>query len=209
MKPLFFLMLGAAAVATGGYPSGEGALAFVAAANDSPAVGTLALPLSLDDSVVRLVATRSLAGPSSPRAGRVQSVSIPVPESPPPATDAPPRMAETPFPPEARWPDSRGRISLPSAEAAASGAEVMSNPWVVRIARKLLERQTVFECGGSIIGGEGGPVAILNGRNVRPGDSLGEFRVVQIQAQGVVFERGGSFFVIPGGRRATVSVASD
>ena len=207
MKALFLLLLGAA-VAPSGYPSGEGALAFVAAAEDAPAVGTLALPLSLDDSVVRLVATRSLAGPSSPRAGRVQSVPIPVPESPPPATDAPPRMAETPFPPEARWPDSRGRIALPSAEAAPP-AGVMSNPWVVRIARKLLERQTVFECGGSIIGGEGGPVAILNGRNVRPGDSLGEFRVVQIHAEGVLFERGGSFFVIPGGRRATVSVASD
>ncbi len=207
MRPFFLLLFGAGFAASG-YSSDEGALAFIAAAEESPAVGTLALPLSLDDSVVRLVAIRSLAGPPPPRAGRVQSVPIPGPESPPPPIDAPPSLAEAPFPPEARWPDSRGRISLPSAESAPK-AGAMSNPWVVRIARKLLERETVFECGGSIIGGEGGPVAILNGRNVRPGDSLGEFRVVQIHPEGALLERGGSFFVIPGGHRATVSVASD
>jgi hypothetical protein len=65
--------------------------------------------------------------------------------------------------------------------------------------------ETAFLCGGIVAGGEGGPIAIVNGHVVRQGDTLGHFGVARVIADGVLLQRGGSYFVIPLGRRTIVS----
>ena len=58
-----------------------------------------------------------------------------------------------------------------------------------------------------ITGGGGGPVAILNGRIVQQGDSVGEFTVAGVLANGVLLVRNASYFVIPRGRHTTIVAA--
>jgi hypothetical protein len=75
----------------------------------------------------------------------------------------------------------------------------------VRTHAKSSSEDSVFLCGGFVVGGEGGPVAILNGRLVKRGSTLGGFAVSGISAVGVVLERNGSFFVLPFGRRTSIA----
>jgi hypothetical protein len=76
----------------------------------------------------------------------------------------------------------------------------------VRVQPKAVANDTEFFCGGTIAGGDNGPIAFLNGRVVRKGDLLGTFSVARIVAAGVLLERGGSSFMLPRGRRITIAV---
>jgi hypothetical protein len=81
------------------------------------------------------------------------------------------------------------------------------NPWEVRIRPKSAGKDAVFLCGGIVSGGDGGPVAFLNGRVVRKGDAVGKFSVARVLASGVLLEVDGSYYVVPCGRRTTITGA--
>jgi len=89
------------------------------------------------------------------------------------------------------------------------GSAGIRNPWEVRSGKKPVAKEILFECGGVVTGGEGGPVAIVNGRITRRGDLLGEFTVAGILPCGVMLERNGSFIVIPRGRPTEVVVSGN
>ncbi len=112
------------------------------------------------------------------------------------------------IPTSAKWPDAGGRISavFREPERASTNAGVR-NPWEVRIRPKAAAQDTEFFCGGTIAGGENGPIAFLNGRIVRKGDLLGTFSVARVVAAGVLLEKGGSYFMLPRGRRTTITTA--
>jgi hypothetical protein len=157
---------------------------------------------------VTLIGADPIAAPLPAEERKVFTIEIPRPPeeriNPPPSagTTAPA------IPAEAYWPDAQGRI-IAAAKQQVNGSKGawIRNPWELRIVPKALGRDTVFECGGIIIGGEGGSVAILNGRISRRGDLLGGFSLVAVLANGVMLERNGSYFVIPKGRRITVTTS--
>ena len=170
--------------------------AYLPATSDTPALGFVAVPRPLDESAIRLVGTGAPGPEASTPSGPVLALSVGAWK----ALDG----TLSRFPPDARWPDAGGRIALPPAPLPPKASGIR-NPWEIRLGRAPAERETTIECGGTIIGGEGGPVAIVNGRNMRRGDALGEFRVVMIRPEGVLLERRGSFIVVPAGRRAVVA----
>jgi hypothetical protein len=177
--------------------------AYLSAGREPTTLGMLELARPLDESVIRLVGSGPAAGEAAARPpAPVGALKLEEPGPRPPGPDGPG------FPPDARWPDAGGRITLP-LPAAAPQAAGLRNPWEIRSAHPLSEHETVLECGGTLIGGEGGSVAIVNGRNVRRGDGLGEFRVAKIRSEGVLLERRGSYLVVPTGRRATVVASGD
>jgi hypothetical protein len=106
-----------------------------------------------------------------------------------------------------RWPDSSDRIVavLPPPAGNPISSKIR-NPWQVRIHPRSPGSEVNFQCGGVILGGEGGSIAFLNGRAVRKGDNLGKFRVASVLALGVVVERVGLYFMIPLRRSATISI---
>jgi hypothetical protein len=105
----------------------------------------------------------------------------------------------------ARWPDAQGRIFVdPSGQGIEAAPAGLRNPWEIRTLQRAVGKDIEFDCGGIIAGGEGGPVAILNGRIVRKGDSVGEFAVAGVLSNGVLLVRSASYFVIPRGQRTTV-----
>ena len=109
------------------------------------------------------------------------------------------------IPEGARWPDADGAIE--TGEPAPGNAQekpAIRNPWEVRVRAKTVASAAAFLYGGIIDGGEGGPVAFVNGRLVRVGDALGLFRVVRVAGSAVVLERGGAYFVLPRGRRTRI-----
>jgi hypothetical protein len=113
------------------------------------------------------------------------------------------------IPAEAHWPDSHDRIVLVPLERGnpKSGAGIR-NPWEVRVHAKYAGEETVLACGGIIKPADGGSVALLNGRLLRRGDTLGEFNVARIRANEVVLVRNGTYVVIPRGRRVIVATSA-
>jgi hypothetical protein len=106
----------------------------------------------------------------------------------------------------AHRPDSNNRISAGSPGAGiASESPVGRNPWEVRVRPKASDEDVMFLCGGIIGGGSRGPIAFLNGRVVKRGDGMDRFRVAGVLCDGVLLEKDGSFFVLPLGKRTTVS----
>lgn len=149
--------------------------------------------------VIRLVGVHGSRGDAAGPPARVFTVEIGAAEGG--AAGIPPGQA---IPADARWPDANDRIDAgPAGDPSRAGPAGTRNPWEVRLPRMGVE--TVFACGGVIDAGMGGAVAILNGRVARRGDSFGGFGVAVVVAAGVVLERNGVFFVIPRGRRATLS----
>jgi hypothetical protein len=126
------------------------------------------------------------------------------PEAEPRGTRAEPAIAgPTPIPRSAQWPDAAGRIE---AEDPAAGAASIPNPWEARARPRRTGVDMAFACGGTIIGGEAGPTAIVNGRIVRRGDPLGGFQVSLVYEGGAVLERRGAYVVLPRGRTTTISM---
>jgi hypothetical protein len=182
------------------------AWSYVPAARDAQTFSGFVLPDIPTESAVALVGANPVAIAHPTEARRVFAIEIP--KSPEERMNQPPLadMSAPAVPAEAYWPDAHGRI-IAGAKERGNGSKAvhMRNPWELRIAPKTAGRDTVFECGGVIIGGEGGSVALLNGRVSRRGDLLGEFSVAAVLANGVMLERNGLYFVIPRGRRTTVT----
>lgn len=112
------------------------------------------------------------------------------------------------MPANARWPDAHDRIEIgPADDPARRASAEARNPWEIRVRQKGATTETVFMCGGIIEAGNGGAVAILNGKVARRGDTALGFSVADVVAAGVVLERNGAFFVIPRGRRTTLDEA--
>ena len=110
------------------------------------------------------------------------------------------------IPDGAHWPDASGRIAAAApAPGQAPEKSGIRNPWEVRARPSAAADDAVFLYGGIIDGGDRGPLAFLNGRAVRTGDWFGKFRVALIAAPAVLLERGGSYFVLPMGRRTTIA----
>jgi hypothetical protein len=111
------------------------------------------------------------------------------------------------IPAGALWPDSSGRIIAAARESGgATKSPGIRNPWELRVHPKSAGNDTVFFCGGIISGGGAVTIAILNGRIVRKGDALGRFSVARILSAGILLESSDSLFVLPMGRRTTVTI---
>jgi hypothetical protein len=199
---VFALIMGT--IGTARCARSESAWTYVPASHDRSALESFAVAEAPTDKVVTLVG----ATPSRPRRDmeplRVFAVEFPVPtgEARERVLPVEPRDG---YPEGARWPDEGGRITaLPSPSNPARG---LRNPWEVRLHAGPSGADTVFLCGGIVVGGDGGPVAIVNGRVVRQGDALGRFAVAKVLAEGVVLERNGAYFVVPRGKRTSISAA--
>ena len=84
----------------------------------------------------------------------------------------------------------------PAPESASRENEKTAGP-----ARKTFVRRAAFPGGetielGGIVYTEGSPVALINGKVVAPGGSVGNFTVVQIRPEGVDFAGDGTTFSI-------------
>jgi hypothetical protein len=112
------------------------------------------------------------------------------------------------IPVTARWPGSDDRIVEAHPATSGSTKPSLRNPWEMRIRPRAAEKDAIFLCGGVISGGAGGPVAIVNGRVVKPGDSMDDFEVAKVTASAVVLEKDASLYVVPRGRRTTIVMAA-
>ena len=119
--------------------------------------------------------------------------------------DADPERIEPAIPPDALWPDGENVVLLlrPSSQGglAASG---LRNPWEIRRVRKASLSDLPIDCGGIIVGGHGGPAAIVNGRIVRRGDRVESFNVAAIRRAEVLLEENGVVVVLPRGRTVMI-----
>lgn len=168
--------------------------------------GVVVVPSPPGEDAICLVGARSLASAPMPEPRRVFTVDLSVVREPAIRGRSPARGAAEAFPDGAHWPDASGRIAAaapaPGEEPGKSG---IRNPWEVRVRPTAAGDDAVFLFGGLIDGGDRGPLAFLNGRAVRTGDSIGKFRVALIAGAAVLLERGGSYFVLPMGRTTTIT----
>jgi hypothetical protein len=177
----------------------------VPASRANPVMDTIEIAGDPTEAVVTLVGPDSTraAAPSAPL--RVVGIDL--------ALAAPARIVEfpvseagmVPIPEGARWPDANGRIAAEPAPRDPSADSRLRNPWQVRVRRGPSVGESQFVCGGIVAGGSGGPIGILNGHIVKRGDSLGTFSIAGIVSVGVLLERGGTYFVVPRGRRILVA----
>jgi hypothetical protein len=113
--------------------------------------------------------------------------------------------ADESVPVDASWPDSHDQIFFdPLDKGKAQGGSGIRNPWEVRVNAKRPREETVITCGGIIGVEEDGYIALVNGRVLRQGATLGEFSIVKILPSEVVLERNGFYAIVPRGRRVTV-----
>jgi hypothetical protein len=107
---------------------------------------------------------------------------------------------------EVIWPDKDDRILVVKPESlAVPSTSVPRNPWERESDKAHLSTSMEFSCGGIVIGGESGPVALLNSRIVRVGDILQGFNVREIVQEGVVLGFYASCCMVPKGRRAIIT----
>jgi hypothetical protein len=194
------------AVATRVVASDDGAWSAVPAVPGAP-VGvalTVEQPPSEDD--VRLVGAEPSKETPQTAVSR-QVLTWAITDSSKGALASAPEVADPPIPAEARWPNVHGVIDAGERSVVnRDGGAGVRNPWEVRIHPKIPDQVTVFTCSGIIAGGREGAVAIMNGRVVMRGAVLGDFSVARVQPNEVLLERNGDIFVIPRGRRVTVTM---
>jgi len=157
-----------------------------------------------DETWVRLVGTGG-PGPTVPPAPapvKVIAVTLAAPGA------AAGRDLTPAIPTAALWPDAGGRIVEPMPGFAAERGAAVRNPWLPGAAASAARRSQNFLFGGYIAGGAGGPVALVNGRAVRKGDTIGEFSVGLVLSEAVLLERSGVQFVLPRGAHITVELQS-
>ena len=119
--------------------------------------------------------------------------------------EADPAKAEPAIPADALWPDSANLIAVPrSPDKSGVAAAPMRNPWAIRNAPIAGPSEVSVACGGVIIGGGGGPAAMVNGRLVRRGDRVDRFGVAAIRRGEILLEQGGIVLVLPRGRPVTI-----
>jgi hypothetical protein len=180
--------------------------AAVPASRAASVTGSIAVPDEVTGEVIRFVGPTGSGGGQKAVSRRVFTVEVSSPAAE--ATSAS-GVTDQAVPAGAYWPDAHDRIAVsPLGPGAPQGAPAIRNPWEVRARPRGPGEETVIACGGIIGGGDGGPVALLNGRVLRRGDTLGQFSVARVLVNEVVLERNGSFVVIPRGRRVTVSVTA-
>jgi hypothetical protein len=184
----------------------EPAWAYVPSSLETRRLEAIAVPSAPTEAAVTLVGARPASGESAGELKRVYAVDIDSRKAA--DDDGRPQAASTAsaIPEGALWPDASGRIiatvSDPAGPPRASG---IRNPWEVRVHPRPAGNDTVFACGGIVVGGEGGPIALLNGSIVKKGDTLGKFRVAAVLSGSVLLGKGGTTFVIPLGKSVTVS----
>jgi lipoprotein-anchoring transpeptidase ErfK/SrfK len=202
-----FLILGLAVLGLPFSARGDADWALVPASRESRSLDSFTVPEVPTEKVVRYVGS---APSSSRNSVLLPTVSFGISAQAERRSDTPQtaKAAQYAIPEGAHWPDSDGRITAPPAVLREGPiASGVRNPWEVRADGASQRMDTVFVFGGVVAGGDGGPVGILNSHIVRPGDSLGIYRVAGILAKGLVLETGGSYFVVPRGARTTISAA--
>lgn len=108
------------------------------------------------------------------------------------------------------WPDKDDKIvGAKTSSADGRSADRSRNPWKRLMSLGNQPSASRFSCGAVVIGGETGPIAILNGRVVRTGVTLGGFVVSRIVQQGVVLERSSALYMVPEGRSAIITLPED
>lgn len=108
------------------------------------------------------------------------------------------------------WPDKDGRIVAKGNDPIdGRSAKVSRNPWIRESTTSDLPTGTEMSCGGIVIGGEKGPVALLNGRVVRVGDTLKGLMVREIIQEGVVLGLSALRYMVPKGRHVTITVSNN
>jgi hypothetical protein len=166
---------------------------------------TIEVPDAPTEAVVTLVGPGPAHIATSAAPLRVFSVDLAFPKDA--AIDEPPAPAPGILlaPEGARWPDASGRIAVDPPPRAPSSEAKLRNPWEMRGRPGPAIGESQFQCGGIVAGGPGGPIGLLNGRIVKRGDSLGAFSVAGILAAGVLLQRGGTYFVVPLGKRTLIA----
>jgi len=188
---------------------GDRAWAFVPASREAGGLGVLAVPDTPSEEMIRFVGNTRPAEtrPGSPR--RVVAVDLPEAVESEGVPAARPRQTLV-IPGDALWPDAGGRIKMARLHEDHSRTTAGTpNPWEVRSRRIRIESDCVLTCSATIVGGGGGPVAIVNGRIVRRGDALDGFTVLGVGWEGVVLEHSGARIVVPRGRATTVALADN
>jgi hypothetical protein len=182
--------------------------AVIPADSSSRSITSFELPNSPNEEIVRLIGAVLVTAEPAGEPHEVVGFGIPSAPEEGKATTTSRESSAFTIPADAYWPDAEGRIAANFAKRdSRSRAAGIRNPWEVRIAPKSTSLDSVFRCNGIIVGGEGGSVAILNGRLVRRGDSLGDFNVAGVLTNGVILERSGLYFVVPMGRRTIVTTS--
>jgi hypothetical protein len=121
----------------------------------------------------------------------------------------PEKATEPLIPSDALWPRADDTIVLMAGgRSGTSRLAQTRNPWEMRVGNSIKRSSFVFSCGGTIIGGPAGNVAILNGLVVRRGDPVDGYEVKIITPVDVVLDKSGSLFVIPLGRHITIESIS-
>jgi len=209
MRQLISIILGAIIVPAICASDGD-AWSYLMAAGGFRSLGGAESARAFTDSIVTYVGADGAAAAQEAGPRSVITVDLPLPPGSGITPHLPVELISPAFPSDSQWPDAKGRIAVGSpTRPKASGNAGIRNPWEVRSATRAAAREIPFECGGIVTGGDRGPVAIVNGRIARRGDSFGEFSVAGILPIGVMLERNGSYLVIPRGRPTTVAVSGD
>jgi len=186
--------------------SEEESYAYVPASPAGGQLGTLAVPQFPSESEIVLVGGRKASAPSFRPRARVFTVELAEMDGKPAKVAFPdPGSA----PDGARWPDSRGRVFLAGADTRGTGRTEEPNPFLLRGKSRRVSGDSVLTCGGVIIGSDSTPVAFVNGRVVRTGDTVGSLRVYRVIRSGAVVEGRGAFAVLPIGVTTHVEVAEE
>ena len=205
MKAIGFHLL-LATFSTSTLARAQSGWAYVPASRETHTLGLVESPYVPTDSVVNVIGetTPRVVTPAEPR----KVISVELQESPKEPVDLQPRRESDlgTIPENAHWPDASGKIVAVLREhGEPSESPGVRNPWELRIHNKPTGNDVLFFYGGIIKGGDHGAIAIVNGRLVKTGDTLGEFTVAGILNAGLVIEGGGSYFVLPRARRTTVT----
>ncbi len=175
--------------------------AYVPASPAARVMGTIEVPRAASEDDVVLVGV-PVAGIALAAASRVvTSFGLPGPE-----VDARPASAPESAPQGTLVPDPAGRVWIPAPVPGAGDPSDCPNPFVARGRRREAPAEAAFACGGIILGGERGPVGLVNGHLVSPGDPLGAFRVRGIFREGLVVEASGSLVLLPVARTTRILV---
>jgi hypothetical protein len=199
--------LGAWVVALGIAPGAFAApgYAYVPASLETHVLGFLSIPEAPSEHEIVFVGTPKAPPPAiAPR--RVFAFGIAAHAERDAEPNAAPKPERSGVPSRAQWPDAGGHIVVADPRGSDPAGEGGANPWVSRERTRHAPHSLTFTCGGIIIGGDLGPIALVNGRIVKRGDTLGSFSVAGVSREGAVLEWGGSLYVIPMGRVTTVTL---
>jgi hypothetical protein len=167
---------------------------------------TLSVPGTTSGEEVRLVGVRQSVPSESQAVQRV--ILVELDQAGPIGAPAPASLPSVQALAGALHPDEGDRITLDSQGIAGSLIEAR-NPWEERRNSPKSLAESRFFFGGYIAGGGAGPVALVNGRIIRQGDAIGEFRVARILSHQLFLERKGVFLEIPPGRLTVVTTVGN